>query len=138
MTDFKFDPKKYKGHTEGLWTMYDLNCPTDGWLLGVKPEDKLGDICSVHTYKDNSERENSEAKVNALLIADAPLLLARVQDLEDEKAELINVLNMFLDAIDEDNDHKLDAGLIPEVNFNEVRDRLADIREALNKAKGGE
>lgn len=89
---------KYDGHTPGPWK--DI-VDSDGWLYVVGPNHEemfypdgefgghLGSICSFA----DMECTDLEDHANARLIADAPLLAARVEELEAAIKE-------YLDAID--------------------------------------
>ena len=82
MTDFKLEPKKYEGHTEGPWSTTPFSSVV-GCVITAQPNSKENTIVLGDAHR--------EADGN--LIADAPLLLAHCVKLEKD-LEVNNAISL--------------------------------------------
>jgi hypothetical protein len=80
------DTDKYEGHTEGIWIVQSGS---------VYLADKVTPIARMD--RDTNHTTPVERDRNARLIADAPLLLAEVNDLLAEIRQLNNIIGAFDD-----------------------------------------
>ena len=96
MKTFKIDPSKYRGHTPGPWE-WDERIRTWGlYRKGMAPNCHAQDsgICTIRPDAMGEQDPcgyypgSPEQHANKNLIADAPLLLARVVDLDAEVERL--------------------------------------------------
>ena len=81
------DIDKYEGHTEGKWKI-DVDCDL------VVNDEVIGkvEICFPERYTDEADSNGYEASMNYKLITDAPLLLAEVKKLREEKTFLLEYI----------------------------------------------
>lgn len=83
MTDFKLDPERYAGHTEGPWAS-EASTPPDGvncWFIsGPNEYDGIADV--------HGPQSDNACQANALLILDAPEILAHAVKQQNRIGEL--------------------------------------------------
>lgn len=86
---------KYEGHTEGEWIL--LGDDEQGY--GVKTPKHDDPMAFIERRNDDGEIV-SLSKADAVLIADAPLLLAEVKRLREENEGLIAIWNHLASPYD--------------------------------------
>lgn len=118
------DYDKYKGHEKEHMSVASRKGSWD-WVVYITENPNL-EICQM--FHDGIDEFNSKGEATAHLFADAPLILARLKDVEEENAALIH-----------DNEEL--ASLLGEcIKYYVPSDALVFVEEcnqALNKAKGG-
>lgn len=112
MSDFKFDPDKYEGHTEGPYFKQHVD------YLGVE-------YCELFENTGKTMIAKIYSKDDTDLFADAPLLLKRCRELEGANKKLSYELEGVLS--DYEHDKSFD-----EVGYNTVK-RVAQALKAQEK-----
>jgi len=92
------DTDKYEGHTEGEWYAYDgTDTHGFGWEVLLPTHKNKSQSINV-TRLDKcmlGVRKNTLSKVDAQLIADAPLLLAEVKRLREQIVDMIDSMDNY-------------------------------------------
>jgi hypothetical protein len=101
------DTDKYEGHTEGPWTWFEYN--EDGLDLVVDDDQFKETEVVSRTVMEEVKAPNT--KGDALLIADAPLLLAEVERLRER-------LSMWESWFNQGADNKMQDGDVWDIVFH--------------------
>mgnify|MGYP005826878361 CR=1 FL=1 len=85
------DTDKYEGHTEGVWTDYNVHS------VGVKGDaNHSNHRIAIMDLKPEADVKQAEHIANRKLIADAPLLLAEVKRLREEIERIAGITNGYV------------------------------------------
>lgn len=104
------DTSKYEGHTEGEWYAYDgTDTHGFGWEVLLPTHKNKSQSINVSRLDKCmlGVRKNTLSKVDAQLIADAPLLLAEVKRLRKG----VKTLYEYLDAVITYEDEEILLGI---------------------------